>query len=253
MAEFAFQDVQARFAAHIRDPEMNAAPDDIEDRRMAIYRRLFYNNIDNFLSQAFPVLRRLYADEDWAGLVRGFYAQHVCERPQFYQVAEEFLDYLQNCHAMRPVDPAFLLELAHYEWVELVLAIDATPMPDGFDPNADPMSQVCVCTPWLRVLTYTFPVHLIGPEFQPEQAPAEPTCLLVFRQRDERVGFLELNLITARFVELLASTPQSGEQALAQVAQEAGLSIDQIAGFARALLDDLHRRGVVLGARPSAD
>ena len=48
------------FAAHIRDPENKPAPENIEDRRMGIYRDLFFNNIEGFLSGTFPVLKRLY-------------------------------------------------------------------------------------------------------------------------------------------------------------------------------------------------
>lgn len=99
-----FQVVQAAFAAHLRDPAAQAAPPDIEDRRMAIYRRLFFNNIQSFLSNAFPVLRQLYADADWQVLVRGFYARHRCRRPQFYQLAEEFLDYLAEEYESGPAD-----------------------------------------------------------------------------------------------------------------------------------------------------
>ena len=45
--------LQTSFAAHIRDPKSTAAPDGIEDRRMAIYRDLFFNNIKSFLSSNF--------------------------------------------------------------------------------------------------------------------------------------------------------------------------------------------------------
>ena len=63
MSELAFQKLQYAFAAHIRDPEHRAAPAGIEDRRMGIYRELFYNNIEDFLATAFPVIRALTADE----------------------------------------------------------------------------------------------------------------------------------------------------------------------------------------------
>ena len=43
----ALASLQTRFAGHIRDPRQVAAPDGIEDRRMAIYRDLFFNNIRN--------------------------------------------------------------------------------------------------------------------------------------------------------------------------------------------------------------
>ncbi|MCJ7814965.1 MAG: DNA-binding domain-containing protein, partial [Xanthomonadales bacterium] len=48
--------LQTAFAAHIRDPENQAAPAGIEDRRMKIYRDLFFNNIRSLLSSNFPVL-----------------------------------------------------------------------------------------------------------------------------------------------------------------------------------------------------
>lgn len=70
-----FQQAQYQFAAHLRDPEANPAPADIEDRRMQIYRELFYNNIEDFLANAFPVLRKISSDEIWHARVRDFYAR----------------------------------------------------------------------------------------------------------------------------------------------------------------------------------
>jgi len=46
-----FQDKQYAFAAHIRDPENTVAPEGIEDRRIAIYRTLFFNNLNNLLAR----------------------------------------------------------------------------------------------------------------------------------------------------------------------------------------------------------
>ncbi|MDH5361618.1 MAG: DNA-binding domain-containing protein, partial [Gammaproteobacteria bacterium] len=45
-----FQVIQYQFAAYIRDPEQNPAPDNIEARRMKIYAELFYNNVEDFMS-----------------------------------------------------------------------------------------------------------------------------------------------------------------------------------------------------------
>ena len=61
----AFQELQYAFAAHIRDPESNAAPEGIEDRRLAVYRELFYNNVQSLLTSTFPVLR-----ERWWAMAR---------------------------------------------------------------------------------------------------------------------------------------------------------------------------------------
>ena len=52
--------LQTSFAAHIRDPQDAAAPEGIEDRRMDIYRKLFFSNICTFLSCNFTVLKSMY-------------------------------------------------------------------------------------------------------------------------------------------------------------------------------------------------
>ena len=59
-----FIETQYQFAATIRDPENKPAPDNIEPRRMTIYRELFYNNIEGFIANGFPVLRQITIDED---------------------------------------------------------------------------------------------------------------------------------------------------------------------------------------------
>ena len=71
----AFKKHQYEFTAHIRDPEKNAMPDGIEDRRMKIYRELLYNNIEGFISSGFPVIREIYSDENWHKMVRDFFCQ----------------------------------------------------------------------------------------------------------------------------------------------------------------------------------
>ena len=49
---------QDALAAHIRDPENVAAPAGVEERRLKIYRELFFNNVEGLLAGNFPVLRR---------------------------------------------------------------------------------------------------------------------------------------------------------------------------------------------------
>ena len=80
---------QVAFAAHIRDPEGVAAPGDVEARRMAVYRELFYNNVEGFVSSGFPVLRSLYDDEPWHALVREFFIKHRCQTPYFLEISQK--------------------------------------------------------------------------------------------------------------------------------------------------------------------
>jgi len=223
MAELAdFQTLQRQFAAHIRDPEAAVAPAGIEARRMQVYKDLVYNNIEGFLSGGFPVLRSLYTDDDWQRLVREFITDYRCSSPYFLEISQEFLNFLMQGRALAPADPPCLLELAHYEWVELALDVAAEHIPDkSSDTIADPLAGVPVLSPLVMSLRYSFPVHLIGPGNSPGHAPAEPTYLIVYRNRQERVRFMESNAATARLVELLANnTSDTGQALLEQLAAE---------------------------------
>ena len=118
-----FQRLQYRFAAHLRDPRRHPAPRGIEARRMKIYRELFFNNVESFLATAFPVLRRITPEARWNAMARDFFARHESHQPLFRGIAAEFLRYLERERGRVKGDPPFLRELAHYEWVELALAV----------------------------------------------------------------------------------------------------------------------------------
>lgn len=197
-----FQKLQAGFAAYLRDPEACDMPAGIETRRLQIYRDLIYNNIESFISKGFPVLRRLYTDQDWASLVRSFIVRHHCHSPYFLEIAQEFVAYLSEEHEASVCDPAFLLELAHYEWVELALDIAEEELPEPAQ-NAviDDNSWLCL-SPLAWSLAYQYPVHQIGPANRPAEPPAQPTYLVVYRDRADEVRFMESNALTARLLEL---------------------------------------------------
>ena len=213
---------QYAFAAHIRDPEHRPAPPDIEDRRMAIYRELLYNNVEGFLSGTFPVLRRILDDAVWHALVRDYFSQHLSHTPLFLEMPREFLAWLEQERGKQAEDPPFLAELAHYEWVELALSISEDSLDsDQIDRHGDLLQGTPVLSPLAWHLAYRFPVHRIGPDFLPQQPGSQPTYLVVYRNRADDVGFLEINAVTKRLLELVATeTTASGMELLARIAEE---------------------------------
>jgi uncharacterized protein len=257
---------QYAFAAHLRDPEHCPIPDGLAERRMGLYRELIFNNLDTLLSGTFPVLRQLLPTDAWRDLVRDFLVRHRARTPLFTELAQEFLDYLDRERGPRPEDPPFLLELAHYEWVELALLIAPNDPSDpdapvfefdqtGIDPDADPLDGAPAVSPLVWSLTYRFPVHRIGPGREPREPPAEPTRLLVYRDRSDRVQFMEINAAAQRLIELLREDPsRSGRWALERIAAElAHPDPAQVVSFGAELLADLRARGVLLGTRREAD
>ena len=63
------QDQQFALSRHLRDPS-HPPPPGIEERRLAIYRDLFFNNIESLLAGNFPVIRQTLGDDAWRRLVR---------------------------------------------------------------------------------------------------------------------------------------------------------------------------------------
>ncbi|MGF1547880.1 MAG: DUF2063 domain-containing protein [Thiotrichales bacterium] len=251
-----FQQAQFAFAAHIRNPADNPRPVDVEERRMRIYRELLLNNVSGFLEKGFPVLRSLYPADRWeARLARPFFAQHRCRSPYFADVPREFLSYLEQRFEPDPDDPPFLLELAHYEWVELGLMIAETPADSpAWIGHGDLLRGVPVLSPLCWNLTYRWPVHRLSPGYRPTTPPPQPTHLLVYRDGNDEVRFMEANPVSARLVALLADNgTRSGLALLQQIATElAHPDPDLVIQGGHQTLVRLHHAGIVLGIRDAA-
>ncbi|MEX0828079.1 MAG: putative DNA-binding domain-containing protein [Haliea sp.] len=215
-----FQQVQYAFTQHLRDPDNVPAPADIEPRRMAIYERLLFKNVEDFLVHSFPVIRKLTADDRWLAMIRDYFKHHQARNPLFPRMPLEFLEYLEH-ERDDPADPPWLLELAHYEWMETAMAIDPREI-ELAKPDVEPdwLNSVPVLSPVMTPLVYRWPVHMIGHEYQPDTPPDQPTYLVIYRDRDDKVGFLELNPVSARLIALIQATPRTGRELLQQIATE---------------------------------
>jgi hypothetical protein len=182
----------------------------------------------------------------WAKLVRAFFATHRSRTPYFRQIPDEFIQFLQNEWTLPDGYPPYLLALAHYEWIELVLSVSNRSADRAFDAAGDLTDGVPLLNPVLANLRYDWPVQRIAPRRKVQ--PAE-TFLLVFRDAGDEVQFSEINAFTARLLALLEAGTLTGRSALQQIAAESRhpdpALVIQAGG---ALLDDLRARGAILGA-----
>lgn len=216
-----FREKQYAFAAHIRDPDNVAAPEGIESRRMAIYRKLFFNNLYNLLGTFFPVMRKIHTSEQWRRFIRGFMRRHQAETPYFLQLPQEFLSYLENEFEASGDDYPFLLELAHYEYAELALSVSEEENPtEGVDPDGDLLAGIPMKSALSISFAYRFAVHRISPTFLPAEPESQPVYLALYRGSDDSVGFLELNAVTAALLDAIEFNPdnKSGEELLRALA-----------------------------------
>ncbi len=98
-------------------------------------------------------------------------------------------------------------------------------------------------------LSYQYPVHKIGRDFQPSQPQEQPVYLIVYRNHLDRVGFMEANAVTARLLELLQlDSACSGQQVLEQIALEIQHPDPrQVVDGGMDILRQLHTLDIILG------
>jgi hypothetical protein len=203
--------IQRQLADAVRD-SAHTPPVGVKPEALAVYQDLVFNNIAGFIRSTFPVLRQICTDAVLDGYIRQFVRHHSLDSPYFVDIPAAFLAWLPTQLAAPdtalPALPEFCLELAQYEWLELDVYRRADPVDEPTDEDADRLMDaeqadtqssevVSSCAPtirWLTVLAvaaYRYPVHQLSPRFQPASAPAEPTCLALYRDRVPRLASLQ--------------------------------------------------------------
>ena len=100
----------------------------------------------------------------------------------------------------------------------------------------------------MALLSYEYPVHQIAPEMIPQSPLESPVSLLVYRDADDVVKFIELNQMTAALIEDLQDGQLSARQALIGIASVMEFDdLDAVVDFGLEVLQDLKSQGVILG------
>jgi len=196
---------QEKFTRYLRDPSNVPIPEGLNPRRMKVYQELVYENILSLLSGFFPVMDSLYTETKWRALISEFIRDFKSETPYFPKLGEEFIFFLSS-RENRDKDLPFLLELAHYEWIELELYVSE-------ETRSQPISSEALSTvklslsPLAMPLAYHYPVHQIGEDYKPLEAPDEPSYLMIFRDDEDQVKFYELQLASYQLLVHISETP----------------------------------------------
>ncbi len=244
-----FRQVQQTFTQHMRDPISNPAPDGIEDRRLAIYRRLLFGNISGFMENSFPVLYKIHSPEQWEALIRDYFIHHQAHTPYFPKMPKEFVEYLQTERTSKD-DYPFLAELAHYEWMGMALKFDSREIDTtNIEPDGAFEHGILKANPVMALLSYQFPVQNISPSYKPEAIPEQPTYLVVYRDEEDVVGYMELNPVSARLLDLIVNnTHKTGLDLLQQIAEELQHPNPEVViQGGRQTLEQMLEKGILLG------
>ncbi|MGH8491533.1 MAG: HvfC family RiPP maturation protein [Moraxellaceae bacterium] len=251
-----FQAAQKEMTAWLREPGQMPAPA-VEMRRLEIYRELIHNNIRDFVETAYPVLKSLLPAVEWDYLLKRFVAEHRAKSPYFRDISLEFRSWMEASRPEWLEARPWALELLHFEWIELAAdCAEAETDTMLVSPDGDLLAGIPCLRAALWPLVYRWPVHELSLENPPApEPPAQPTCLLVFRDDEDSVDMLAVHPLSARLVELLqAGEARSGRDLLLQLADEAAVPAEAGAreSFVQSgagLLVDLRQRGVIRGTR----
>lgn len=239
---------QNTLGRYLRDPDHCAPPAGMDVARAQVYRDLIFNNLSLLLSGTFPVLIKVLGEARWRSLMRIFLRDYRASTPKFGEIAQEFVEFLAaQPPGLSDADwPPFMVELAHYEWIEMALQqSEAEPLP------ASDAGQLLECalqvSPLAWPLAYAWPVQLVGPDYQPDAPPVQPTLLLVRRAEDWSVKFSELSPLAWRLLQRITEFPQlTGREQLQGLAVEAqAVGSPMFIESGAALLRQMHGEGVV--------
>jgi hypothetical protein len=243
-----FQRYQLAFTAHIRDPLRQPRPQGVPVKRMAVYKEIVFNNLFASVSACFPVAQKVIGKRAWLKLTQAFLREHAANTPIFRQIPEEFLSFLATATSSnQPLLPPYLLSLCHYEWIELLVASMATPnlASEKINPTGNLLTEHPIFTPAMQLLHYDYAVHKISPRNKPKQ---QSTQLLVYRNAEDLVKFLELNPVTFRLLTLLQQNTNTGKQALTLLANELGeTDSEKIIQFGLQIMEKLRSQDVIIG------
>ncbi|RON86591.1 DUF2063 domain-containing protein [Pseudomonas chlororaphis] len=239
---------QQALTAYLRDPEHRAPPAGMDRARVEIYRELVFDNLQSLLGGTFPVLRSVLGETDWRRLLRVFLREHRCATPKFGEIAGEFVAWMASTPAGLQDGswPAFMVELSHYEWIEMALQqTEAEPLPAS-DPELL-LRRPLRLSPLAWPLAYAWPVQRLGPTWRPSEPGAAPTLLLIYRDAGYRVRFCELSPLAWRLLERIEAFPQlHGRAQLQGLALEAGIDdLDTFLANGQSLLRQLHGQGAI--------
>ena len=194
-----FQETQLAFTEYLRRPEMGEQ----RSRQQEIYRDSIYKNINQCIADVFPITNSIIPESEWELMIRKFISVHRLQTPYFLEICQEFLAYLMQTRKPLPSDHPFLLELAHFEWIQLALDIADMNSPECEHNSAPPENSLWKASPLVVGLTYLYPVHIIDECYLPTESGIHPTYLLVYRNRNDDVKTLATNNLNLRIIQLL--------------------------------------------------
>lgn len=219
--------------------------------RLLVYRRLVRGNLREALELCMPrVVACLGATFD------EYFARFLRERgPRTHYLRDVTPEFLEFCVPLWATDarvPAYVIELADHEALELTIA-SMQARPKGHIPAELTLEAGVEFIDACRIVHYEHAIHeLAGAEANPNQPRRESTWLLVYRSPEHQLRTLKLTALAATILLRLLELKETLKQAVITACAERRTPLDEeVLTSTAALLADLADRGVLLGQADS--
>ncbi|SMG64141.1 conserved hypothetical protein [methanotrophic bacterial endosymbiont of Bathymodiolus sp.] len=253
-----FLSYQHQFVDYLRNPRSDESMPETLPARINVYAKLLHSKIEGSLQACFPITRELLGATLWHLLVQEFIKQHRCQSPLYREIPDEFIDYLIHEKPQIAL-PEFITDLAHYEWIELILETENSSHANTIFPVSDDLLAITpALNPVLHLLHYRYPVQSITAldehwkNWQDRPTPYEQKSVILAGIRDAnyKIHFIELNAVTARLIELIQQGFSNGKQVLIELAAELDYDDHEtILPFGADILQQLTTQQIIIGAQ----
>jgi hypothetical protein len=231
--------------------------------RLALYRRLVRGTLADVVQRMMPRARaRLNraANGAFDRTFDAFLAEAAPRTHYLRDVPREFLAWAEPSWRANADVPAYIPDLAAHELAAFTVAAAPGEIPASGaaaepEPKGRALGEVALDRPLIfaeakQLARYAYAVHELPASLEDDAAPVErSTVLLIYRDGDHRVRYLDLTPLAADIVaELFAGRPL-GDAVRAACERGGTAPTDALLLDTAGLLADLGARGVLLGAR----
>lgn len=191
---------------------------------IARYRTMIYNVVNDSLTTAYPLAKKLITAEEWDLVVQQYFSTHACESPYLWKMPFEFFEYVKETERELLAKYPCLGDLLLYEWVEIeVFMMDDIEV--SYSKNGSVKSDALVLNPSCILQYFQYPVY--------SKTAAEISSddqghyfMLTHRNPETHfVRFLEVAPMFARMIELLDEKALTIDELANQFSAESAIEI----------------------------
>jgi len=209
---------QKQMAQLVRTGESINVPGSKEEGLIQ-YRRLFRNNINNTMVQAFPIAFEILNSEQWDSLVDDFFAKHDSQTPHVWKLPQEFYLFVSENSYSEKFKLPFLNDLLLFEWLEIEAYTMADSNIEPYLKEGDMLEDVLETNPDYRLSRLEYPVHLYSGEESLNHKG--DYYLLTYRlPLSFEVKYINMPLLHVLFFEKISIERMSGKEIINQLVND---------------------------------